>query len=317
MPEPLYRRPFVNQSGETIPAFGVLEVGGWVDDSKGRSVFRAVKPTKDGKIYYVNGPLAVPSGSNGWAASADGHWALYEGTSTPQLNQEYGPKAGSWALHADGKGGFIIIADARGAAAPPPGFPTGASTKRIRVKEQAKAEVVNRVQGTVASTASETTPQFLINRIVVLSGVDPREDPNSEIESIVVQNNLRKSYTNGVDRVIATQSKSDQKWYVETATGGGANRFHGRLVEDLRITDATVRVQLERFTGSPPVDGSGIMTVKNVTTNIVVDPRPNAPQRYVHCGNAGGHCTGTELASGDWYLDTVEAPTKKPTRETA
>lgn len=217
MANPLYPRPFVNQSGETIPAFAIFEMGGWVDDSKGVSVFRAVKPTKDGKVYYVNGPVAVASGSNGWAAKADGHWILWEGNSSPQLNQEWGPRAGSWAIHADGKGGFIINADPRGAAAPPPGFPTGSSTRRIRAVEQAKAEVQNKIIGTAASTASESSPQFLINRIRVISGVDPRQDPNSQTETVTVQNIFRKAYVNGVDEVTAVQSKSDQLWYPEAA----------------------------------------------------------------------------------------------------
>lgn len=215
MPDkPPYDRPFVNVSGETIPAFAIVEIGGWVDDQGGVSVFKAVKPTKDGKMYLANGPLAVPAGRKGWAASRPhGLWVLYGGTATPALNQEYGPKAGEWSLWADGKGGFIIVDDPRGTAAPLPGFPAGSSTKRIRVIEQAKAEVANKIVGTVASTVSETTPQFLINKIIVISGVDPREDPNSQIETVVVENLYRKAYVNGTDRVAATQSKSDLKWY--------------------------------------------------------------------------------------------------------
>ncbi len=316
MPDPIYRRPFVNQSGETIPAFGVFEVGGWVDNSKGRSVFRAVKPTKDGKVYYVNGPLAVPNGANGWAASADGHWALYEGSSQPQLNQEYGPKAGSWALHADGKGGFVIIADPRGTAAPPPGFPTGFSSRRIRVKEQAKAEVVNRIQGTAASTATENSPQFLINKIVVLSGVDPRQDPSSEIEAITVQNNLRKAYTNGVDRVIATQSKSDQKWYVETTPAGGGNVITGTLRTDLttRMTEVTINVL--GYSSENPADDTGGVKCFNPQDLIRPGLQPTE-LRYLFCGNAGAKVTAAQVtpqATGEpaWFLLTVQPPIKPP-----
>lgn len=215
--KPPYDRPFVNFSGEAIPGFAVLEVGGWVDDQGGVSVFKAVKPTKDGKMYLVNGPLPVQPGRKGWAARApNGLWVLYGGTATPTLNQEYGPKAGQWSLWADGKGGFIVVDDPRGSSAPAPGFPVGTSTKRIRVWEQAKAKVTNRIQGTAASSATPQTPVFLVNKITVLSGVDPRQTPGSPIEAIQVQNNLLATYTNGVDRITATQSEADQKWYVET-----------------------------------------------------------------------------------------------------
>jgi hypothetical protein len=222
MSNPLYTRPFVNASGETMPAFAVWEMGGWVDDSKGVSVFRAIKPTAGGKVFYVNGPLPVPAGSNGWGATADGHWALFSGASTPALNQEYGPKAGTWTLSADKPGGFIVAEDVRGSAAPPPGSPPAAATKRVRVVERAKAKVQNRIQGTVAMTVTETTPTFLINKIIVLSGVDPRQNPGSQVESIPVVNSLRKAYVNGVDVVTATQSEVDLLWYVETAPAAGS-----------------------------------------------------------------------------------------------
>lgn len=315
MAQPLYPRPFVNGSGETIPAFAVFEVGGWVDDAGGVSVFRAKKPTKDGKVYYVNGPTPVAPNHKGWAATADGHWVLYTPptSGSPQINQEYGPKADSWALSADGKGGFIIIDDPRGSPASLPGQPVVASTLRIRVVEQSKGEVINRIQGTVASTVGENTPQFLINNIVVLSGVDPRDDPNSPTETVVVQNNLRKAYVNGVDRVIATQSKSDQKWYVETSAGGGANRVHGRLYVDLLATDATATIVVERFTGAPPVDGNNRMLLNNVVDNLWVQPTPPGPTRYVWASNAGAHIEGTEF-DGVWWIDVVQSPTRKPTR---
>lgn len=228
----LYDRPFINTASETIPAFGVLEIGGWVDDAGGLSVFRAIKPTKDGKLHLINGPTPVPVGRKGWAARAHGVWALYEADQAPTINQEFGPKAGSWALHADGKGGFIIVDDPRGTAAPPPGSPPGSSTKRIRVVEQTKGKVINRIQGTVASTVSETTPQFLINKIFVLSGVDPRPEPVNQFQTVVVQNNLQKAYTNGVDRVTATQNETDQKWYVETATAESSSVIYCEATEN-------------------------------------------------------------------------------------
>lgn len=316
--EKLYPRPFVNQAGETIPAFGIFEMGGWVNDSKGVSVFRAVKPTKDGKVYYVNGPLAVPSGSNGWAATADGHWVLYSlatsSSAAPQINQEWGPKAGSWALHADGKGGFIACPDPRGAPPAAPGFPVTPSTLRTRFVEMAKAEVVNRIQGTVASTVSETTPQFLINQIVVLSGTDPRQNPQSPIESVVVQNSLRKAYTNGVDRVTATQSKSDQLWYPETAPAAGGNVITGTLRTDLTTQMPSVVVNVLGFSGENPADQGGGVSCFN--PQDLIRPGLQANElRYLFCGNAGGQVTAalvTPQATGvpAWFLQTVQPPIK-------
>lgn len=306
MPSPLYPRPFVNHSSETIPAFAIFEVGGWVDDSKGVSVFKAVKPTKNGKLHYVNGPLAVPVNGNGWAASADGHWVLYEGNATPQLNQEYGPKAGSWALNKDGKGGFVIVADPRGAPASQPGLPPTASTKRIRVVELAKAEVPNRVQGTVASTASETSPTFLLNKLVILSGVDPRQDPTSQVEAIIVQNSLQRAYVNGVDRVTASQSKSDGLWYPETAAEAVNNLVPFELIENKRYTDTA---KLAR-----PLDENGQPITDEAQRFYVVDRKNQFYGRSPQTGQDGYRGLALKFSEDyqnglpGYLIDTMEGP---------
>jgi hypothetical protein len=303
VPSPLYPRPFVNHSSETIPAFAIFEVGGWVDNSKGVSVFKAVKPTKAGKLYYVNGPLAVPVNGNGWAASADGHWVLYEGNTTPQLNQEYGPKVGSWALNKDGKGGFVIVADPRGAPASQPGLPPTASTKRIRVVELAKAEVPNRVQGTVASTASESSPTFLLNKLVILSGVDPRQDPDSQVESIVIQNSLRKAYVNGVDRVTASQSKSDGLWYPETSVEA-SDLIPFELIENKRYNDTA---KLAR----PVLPNGEIDTSQQF---YVVDERKQFYGKFAQTGQTGFRGMAVKFTEDyqngvpGYLIDTMEGP---------
>jgi hypothetical protein len=306
-----YDRPFVNASGETIPAFACLEIGGWVDDAGGLSVFQAVKPTKAGKLHLFNGPLAVPAGRRGWATRAHGCWALYEASGTPQLNQEFGPKEGKWTLSADGSGGYIIVGDVRGNPASQPGFPQTSSTLRVRVVERIASEVPNRIQGTVASTASESTPSFLVNNIFVLSGVDPRPEPVNPVQSIVVQNNLNKAYTNGVDKVTATQNKNDLKWYVENAPGGGGNEVYGTLRTDLTSLMDDVVINVTHFSSENPADGGGGLTCRNPVDFIRPVVIPNQT-RYLFVGNAGAQVTAGLMTDGLWYLKTVQSPIKPP-----
>jgi hypothetical protein len=248
-----------NGGSEAAPPFAVLQVTNWTEDFNGNDLFTFKKPDGKGKFYLINGPFAIPAGGSGPATNHDGAWVLYEGdlpSSSAEL-PEWGPKSGSWAIKTDGKG-FAIVGNVKGSPASLPGLPPTASTARVRVKMVTVAKVTNRIQGTVASTVTEQTQQFLINKIFVLSGVDPRPEPVNPIQTVVVQNNLQKAYVNGVDRVTATQNESDGLWYVETATGE-ADSIYFELIEDKKYTDTTRKANPVLADGT--IDGPTEITV--------------------------------------------------------
>lgn len=211
--------PVQNASGETIPAFACLQVSGYqsfIVNGEPVIGFSVKKPDGKGKLYLINSPYDIPAGGQGDASDSPGSFVLFEG-SLPSAAEdgslvEWGPKKDSWAISKDGKG-FVIVGQEEGAPASEPGFPPVASTKRVRVAMVTAAEQENKIQGTVASTATENSQQFLIDNIVVLSGTDPREDPNNPLEAVLIQNSPRKARQIDVDVVTAIQAKSDNLWY--------------------------------------------------------------------------------------------------------
>jgi hypothetical protein len=125
-----------NASGETAPAYAILQVTNWTADLDGRELFTFKKPDGKGKLYLINGPIPIPPQSGGDATRSDGMFALIEGTppSSSEELVEWGPKAGSWALSSTGAG-FLLYGAVVGSPASQPGFPTAAATTRIRVSQ--------------------------------------------------------------------------------------------------------------------------------------------------------------------------------------
>lgn len=145
-----FGEPVYNDSGETIPSYAVLQCSGFIS-FKGREWFKVRKPDEHGRIYFINGPFAIPSsGDNrtGGAANPFKSWgveALYNPDLGPETNDELLPKAGQWYLDkaeepAEGaeassatKWSVIVVGEAAGSGPSAPGFPAVSSTKRIRV----------------------------------------------------------------------------------------------------------------------------------------------------------------------------------------
>lgn len=213
--------PVENVTGETIPGFACLQVSGYLSfEVNGEPTigFTVKKPDGKGKLFLINSPYDIPPRGKGDATDSPGSFVLFEGelaTSGDGSLVEWGPKKDSWAISKDGKG-FVIVGQEAGEPASEPGFPPVASTKRVRVAIVTAAEQENKIQGAVVTTATENSQQFLINQIVVLSGTDPREDPNNPLETVLIQNSPRKERKIG-DIVNAIQAKSDNLWYPEAA----------------------------------------------------------------------------------------------------
>lgn len=106
----------VNESGEEVPAFGVMQVLG-VNDRTSSARFnylRIEKPDGTGSAFLVNGPRPLPAIASGVTgrgiAFRDGE-ALYDtADGTPAAGETWGPDD-DWKLHKD-QPGFEILGGA-------------------------------------------------------------------------------------------------------------------------------------------------------------------------------------------------------------
>jgi hypothetical protein len=109
--------PFYNDSGETIPAYGVMRVSG-VQTRGAVPVITVNKPSGTfQRLYLVNGPLPVSGSSSQepnfgtWASEAA--FVLYDDSNTPAYGEEWGPSNGSWEIKKY-RYGFHILGGATG-----------------------------------------------------------------------------------------------------------------------------------------------------------------------------------------------------------
>lgn len=89
---------FRNDSGEVVPAFGIMEVTGAIirDDDV---VLTITKPsTTFGRPYAVNGDSEVAIGGYGNCTNSSPCPQYYTSGTTPAFGNGYGPKPGIWTL---------------------------------------------------------------------------------------------------------------------------------------------------------------------------------------------------------------------------
>lgn len=142
-----YGEKVYNDSGEAIPAFGVVQCSGFIS-FQGKEWFKVKKPDANGRIYFINGPFEIAASGDartGNAANPFKSWgveALFNPNLGPETNDALAPKAGQWYLDeaeapADGtasdRWAVIVIGDVVGDAPSQPGLPSSPSTKRVRV----------------------------------------------------------------------------------------------------------------------------------------------------------------------------------------
>lgn len=105
--------PFLNGSGETCPAYGVIRIAGIVEAGNAL-ILDGQKPNNFGSQYlhYINGPKDVPDGKIGRCYPDDVVTALYEISeeTTPPFGSIWGPRNDSWSLHRR-TGGWTIVGD--------------------------------------------------------------------------------------------------------------------------------------------------------------------------------------------------------------
>ncbi len=142
--------PFTNDTGETIPAHGLMELVG----DAGERGFIALKPRTDNCFCFLNGPVAVPTGHAGQTyAGIEGLIVATDGTAAAE--EEWGAAAGSW-LATSGKKGFVAMADGEGSLAYVRRLmPTGGSGGQTWVKITGGATLLNKT--TYAAAGNLTT----------------------------------------------------------------------------------------------------------------------------------------------------------------
>lgn len=111
--EDIYKLMFENNSGEQIPAFGIIKITGTVTLTDYGKILKAGKPDTYGSqfIHFVNGGQAVNDTDIGYCANpSQPVFAKYDTGSTPATAELWGPDS-SFDLKQD-VGGFQIIGGA-------------------------------------------------------------------------------------------------------------------------------------------------------------------------------------------------------------
>lgn len=110
--------PFRNESGETVPAYGVMRVTGVEFVASVPLIIVAKPSTAFQRMYLVNGPMQVSGDSNqdrrGFGTwLSDAGFVLYDDSNTPAYGEGWGPSASSWKIKK-WRYGFTILGGATG-----------------------------------------------------------------------------------------------------------------------------------------------------------------------------------------------------------
>jgi hypothetical protein len=104
---------YYNDSGEEIPAFGVMRISG-MRKKDGRPVIECKKPHTFGSQgqHRINGPVPVESSQYGVCLIGNHVAALYDtADGTPAFGESWGPRDGTWKLKKN-TGGFRVLGNA-------------------------------------------------------------------------------------------------------------------------------------------------------------------------------------------------------------
>lgn len=90
---------FRNDSGEEIPAFGVMRVTG-IETVGGRASAIVAKPSSSfERLYLVNTYRVAADGIGEGTWLSEANYVLYNtGSGTPAYGESWGPKSGQWTL---------------------------------------------------------------------------------------------------------------------------------------------------------------------------------------------------------------------------
>ncbi|MFN0055921.1 MAG: hypothetical protein ACKV0T_27570 [Planctomycetales bacterium] len=100
-----------NDSGEKIPAFGIVRLTGVAVLEPGRVVLTAGRPNTFGCQWQcaINGPTPIQADRLGVCTRSPQVAALYEtADGTPHFGEQWGPRDGGWKLRKQ-TGGFGVV----------------------------------------------------------------------------------------------------------------------------------------------------------------------------------------------------------------
>ena len=111
-----YDKPFINRSGEEIPAYALMELQEGdaihrdsVDDGELVAVVKPTKIKEEGTgLYLINGPASVDKGQEGRGTRSWPARVLYDDDMEPLTGERWGPVGGEWHI-ARGKGNFSVV----------------------------------------------------------------------------------------------------------------------------------------------------------------------------------------------------------------
>jgi hypothetical protein len=150
---------FFNNSGETIPAFGVMKVyaESSLSDSQGvtSAIYAVQKPdTTFARLYLVNGSDTVAASAYGTGSFVDlPDRVLYDSADgTPVAGQVWGPYPGQWSLKRH-MYGFYIIGD------------PNTTALHVRCTQRLVMDVVGKADGAISLGSSGTVSVWKGNRV--------------------------------------------------------------------------------------------------------------------------------------------------------
>jgi hypothetical protein len=139
------RIPFRNDSGEVIPAYGLLRITGMATVD-GRNIWKVEKPDATYRRRYLVAAQEVGIGKRGWGTwlwHAD--YVLYDTGNTPAFGEEWGPEASSWTIKKDSPG-FTIQGGNTG---------TGAASRTIAIQDVPQI-IIGKADALIANLSSGT-----------------------------------------------------------------------------------------------------------------------------------------------------------------
>lgn len=106
-----------NDSGETIPAYGIVRITGIIIPEPGRVLLTVAKPNVYGCQYQcaINGPVPIGAGKFGNCSRETFAAALYDtADGPPGIGERWGPRDGTWKLRRN-TGGFAVVGTTKAA----------------------------------------------------------------------------------------------------------------------------------------------------------------------------------------------------------
>jgi hypothetical protein len=139
-----------NDSGETIPAHGVMRVTDVVDED-GVEIHEVAKPNNDFKSRYLvntDSPIAADKSGFGTWLSESGKVLYNASAGTPAVDEEWGAKSGQWSLEKY-RPGFLVTG----------GNDTEATT--TRAWQRIVTDLIGKADANISSNSTGTVSVFM------------------------------------------------------------------------------------------------------------------------------------------------------------